>query len=347
VSPANDQELVGTRTGAPDDKFDELPCLQNARTFGIKLGAQNWTVTPSGQGVLVVVDGVYATVTHDLTKPIMMADLEPYERVDNTATFSDEGPMYACGHHWIAAVPTAANGQMLPVAPTVSWFFNRSNSYYTEDETPDQRAARLERGLPVVNWPLIGSIYIGAGWRYSYNDVVATHRSGRIARAPNRVVFDWTVARGTPVGACKLTIATQDGQGTRSDLVQIPTRGTVVLPSTYTTDPLMIDPIYCGGMSEYVAKIWTTQPGPLRKYTWPVPGSSQAEDFWGSQEGHAAFSQMTSHSGDSDSASHGGGGGGKCKSQCRLEAGQCRTSCKGAKCAADCNKVERQCKASC
>jgi hypothetical protein len=343
VSPANDEELVGASTKAPDDKFENLPCLQDARKFSIKLAAQNWTVSPGGQGVLVVVDGVYATVTHNLSKPILMAELEPYERVDNSATFADEGPMYTCGHHWIAAVPTAASGLMLPVAPTVSWFFNRSKDYSTSDERADYRAVRLERSLPVVNWPLIGPLYIGTHWRYSYYDAdKAARRSGRIARDPRRVVFDWTLARGTRPGPCKLVIARQDLQEW-TDQAEIPLHGSVVLPAKYTTAPLIIDSHDCGGMSEYASMIWTKQPPALKPYKWPVPGSAQAEDFWSSAEGHEAFSRA----GSSHSSGGGGGGGGKCKSQCRLEAGQCRTSCKGAKCANDCGKVERSCKSSC
>ncbi|HEY0193481.1 MAG TPA: hypothetical protein VGC42_20330 [Kofleriaceae bacterium] len=346
VSPAADEELVGARTKAPDDKFESLDCLQDARTFSIKLAAQNWTVSPGGPGVLVVVDGVYATVTHDLAKPIMMTELEPYERVDNNATFADEGPMYTCGHHWIAAVPTAANGQMLPVEPTVSWFFNRSKDYSTRDEKPEYRAVRLERSLPVINWPLIGPIYIGTNWRYSYySDEKAATRSGRIARDPKRIVFDWTLARGTPAGSCSVSIARQ-GMQSWEDQIEIPTRGTVVLPAKYATAPLIFESAKCGGMSEYVSMIWTKRPPTLKSYKWPAPGSAQAEDFWHSAEGHEAFNNSgAGHS--SGGGGGGGGGGGKCKSQCRLEAGQCRTSCKGAKCANDCNHAEQSCKAGC
>lgn len=342
VSPASDEELVGASTKAPDDRFESLPCLQDARTFAIKLAAKNWSVAPGGQGVLVVVDGVYATVTHDLGKPILMAELEPYERVDNSATFADEGPMYACGHHWIAAVPTAANGQMLPVAPTVSWFFNRSKDYWTRDEDADARAVRLERSLPVVNWPLIGALYVGTSWRWSHDD--AAHRSGRIVRDPKRVVFDWVLARGTRPGACKFKISQHPEQGDRAGEVQLPTRGAVILPDAYLTDPLIVDAEECGGMSDYAVKLWTRSPSALPKHAWPVPGSSKAEDFWSSDEGHAAFRQMGA---GSHEHSAGGGGGGKCKSQCTVEAGRCRTSCRGAKCANDCNKAEQACKSGC
>jgi hypothetical protein len=38
---------------------------------------------------------------------------------------------------------------------------------------------------------------------------------------------------------------------------------------------------------------------------------------------------------------------GKCKSDCTVAAGECRTSCKSAKCANDCNKEERSCKSGC
>jgi hypothetical protein len=37
----------------------------------------------------------------------------------------------------------------------------------------------------------------------------------------------------------------------------------------------------------------------------------------------------------------------KCKQQCTVDAGDCRTSCNSAKCANDCNKAERDCKSSC
>ncbi len=322
--------------------------MQDPKKRSIKLAADNWSVKPGGQGVLLVVDGVYATTVHDLSKPIMLADLEPYERVDNKATGAVQGPMYECGHHWIAAVPTAANGQMLPVAPTVTWFFNRSVDYVTRDEDKRDREARLGTGLPVVNWPLLGSPYFGAGWRFASTEVEQAHLSGYVLSDPKHTVFDWVMA--TPPAGCSAKVMHLVDSADFQDEALLPARGTVVLPPAYFAGIFMIDGTECGGMDAYRLPLYTKSPGVWgkKKYAWPAPGSSKAEDYWSSDEGQEQMRGINERSGGGGS-SHGGssGGGGKCKSQCRLEAGQCRQSCKGAQCANQCNHAEKSCQSSC
>ena len=90
VSPAMDAVMSGHQTRSPDDEYESLDCLQDSKKFSIKIAAQNWSVKPGGPGVLVVVDGVYATVLHDLSKPVMLAALEPYEHTafTNDGTFA-------------------------------------------------------------------------------------------------------------------------------------------------------------------------------------------------------------------------------------------------------------------
>lgn len=344
VSPALDEERVGRRTKSADDKFSNLDCLQDAKKFSFSIAAENWTVSPGGQGVLLVVDGVYATVVHDLRKPVLLAELEPYERDSfaNSGTFAVQFPMYTCGRHWAAVVPTAANGQMLPVAPVVTWWTNTSADLDNQDEEEGRREFRLSMSLPVVNWPLLGAAYFGGTW----SPTDPERRSGRVVADPAHVVLDWTMARGTNRGACDLKLAKQDEQQSWTDETPLPVRGTVVLPSTFVGDALVIDPSECGGMSSYAAKLWAKAPSGPPKYKWPVPGGAQAEDYWHSEEGHAQLRHALENRSSGDGGG-GGGGGGKCKAQCRLEAGNCRTSCRGAKCANDCGKVERSCKASC
>ncbi len=272
----------------------------------------------------------------------MLADLEQYERIDNSATFAVQGPMYECGHHWIAAVPTAANGQMLPVAPTVTWFFNRSVDYSTRDETKRDRDLRLGFGVPVINWPLVGAPYFGTSWR---GDGYDGKLSGYILNDPKRTVFDWTV--GTPpAGRCSLKLM-HLAHSDFADPEELPARGSVVLPPAYFEGFFMVDATECGGMDAYRVSLYAKSPGPAtkKKYAWPVPGSAKEEDYWSSPEGQEQLRESLSHGGSSHGSS--GGGGGKCKSQCRLEAGQCRQACKGAQCANQCNHAEKACQSSC
>ena len=304
VSPAMDEVVVGRKTKDPSDRYESLDCLQDSKKFSIKISAEHWPVKPGGAGVLVVVDGVYATVTHDLAKPILMADLEPYEHdtFANSGTFADQYPMYTCGEHWIAVVPTTADGRMVRVPPVVSWWRNVSKDieYSQREEDGRTRQARLARGLPVVNWPLLGSLYIGTTWSQTEHD----HRSGRIVADPKHLVLDYTIAPGTADSErhhrdgeeCVLRIATQDEQQSWNEKYELPPTGTVALPASYANNALAIDSEQCGGMSPYFAMLWTKKPSAIKDYKWPTPGSAQAEDFWHSAEGHATFKQHVKHS---------------------------------------------------
>jgi hypothetical protein len=300
VSPTMDEVMVGKSTKAADDQYDSLDCLQDSKKLGFKIAAEHWAVKPGGPGVLVVVDGVYATVIHDLSKPVMMADLEPYEHdtFANSGTFAVQYPMYACGEHWIAVVPTSADGRMVRVPPVVSWWFNTNAN--SRDEEAGRRQARLERGLPVVNWPLLGSPYFGRTWSQTEHD----HRSGRVVSDPKHLVLDYAIAPGAPDPErrhrdgeeCVLRIAAQDEQQSWTEKYELPPTGTVALPATYLNNALAIDSEQCGGMSPYFAMLWTKKPSPIDKHEWPKPGSSKAEDFWHSSAGHAAFKQHVKNS---------------------------------------------------
>ncbi|MEP6866064.1 MAG: hypothetical protein ABJE66_35925 [Deltaproteobacteria bacterium] len=297
VAPAMDAVMVGQSTKAADDRYDSLDCLQDSKKFSIKLAAEHWPVKPGGPGVLLVVDGVYATVVHDLKKPILMADLEPYEHDSfaNSGTFADQYPMYACGEHWIAVVPTTADGHMVRVPPVVSWWRNTREGGGERDEDGRSRQARLSRGLPVVNWPLLGSPYFGRTWSQTEH----AHRSGRIASDPKHLVLDYTIAPGAADPdrhprdgeECVLRIAAQDEQQEWNEKYELPPTGTVALPATYANNALAIDSEQCGGMSPYFAMLWTKKPSPIDKFEWPKPGSAQADDYWHSSEGHAQFRQ--------------------------------------------------------
>ena len=299
VSPAMDEVRVGRRTKAADDRYDSLDCLQDSKTASIKLAAEHWPVKPGGAGILVVVDGVYATVVHDLSKPILLAELEPYEHDSfaNSATFAVQYPMYTCGEHWVAAVPTTADGHMVRVPPAVSWWRNVSKDieYSQREEDGSSRQARLERGLPVVNWPLLGTPYIGRTWSQTEHE----HRSGRVVNDPKHLVLDYTIAAGAADPdrkprdgeQCVLRIAAQDEQQEWNDKYELPPTGTVALPAKYANNALAIDTEQCGGMSPYFAMLWTKKPSGTDKLAWPVPGSSQAEDYWHSSAGHAQFRQ--------------------------------------------------------
>jgi hypothetical protein len=286
VSPEMDENMVGRTTRAPDDRYSNLECLQDAKKLSIKLAAKNWPMR-GGEGVLLVVDGVYAKVLHNLSKPVLVAELEAYERISNSGTWAVMGPMSACGMHWIAAVPTAANGRMLPVAPVVSWWRNSSadSKWYGKEETEGARGARLGRGLPVVNWPLIGSTYIGDGWSPISHD-----RSGMVLRDTKHVVLDWTVASGTETSDdCPVIIAAQDTNQSWNEKTTLPRRGTMELPPAFVGQALAIDADKCGGMSEFYAMLYAKKPTTKHPYTWPKPGGAQADDYWHSAAGHKQF----------------------------------------------------------
>jgi hypothetical protein len=296
VSPAMDAVMTGRKTRSPDDKFSDLDCMQDPKKLAIKLSAENWKVQPGGQGVLVVVDGVYATVVHDLSRPVMVADLEPYERDSfaNSGTFAVQYPMYTCGEHWIAVMPTTADGHMLRVAPVVSWWRNVSSDikYSQREEGPSDRHARLSLGLPVVNWPLIGSPYTGITWSQTEHE----HRSGRVVANPKHVVLDWTIAPGESESDkssdCALKIAAQDEMQSWNNATELPATGTVTLPAPYLDSALAIDSSNCGGMSPYFAMLWTKKPSALKTtFAWPKPGSAVAQDYWHSSEGHSQLKQ--------------------------------------------------------
>jgi hypothetical protein len=295
VTPAMDAVMVGKSTKSADDQYDSLDCLQDSKKFSIKIAAEHWPVKPGGPGVLVVVDGVYATVLHDLSKPLMLADLEPYEHdsFTNSGTFAVQYPMYACGEHWIAVVPTSADGRMVRVPPVVSWWHNTTAESGERDEDGSSRQARLERGLPVVNWPLLGSPYFGTKWAQTEE----THRSGRLVGDPKHLVLDYAIAPGAPDPdrrardgeQCVLRIAAQDAQQEWNDKYELPPTGTVALPASYLNKALAIDSEQCGGMSPYFAMLWTKKPSAIDKFEWPKPGSAKAEDYWHSSAGHAQF----------------------------------------------------------
>lgn len=287
VAPAMDATLPGKRTRAPDDKFTNLDCLQDAKTFVIKVAATNWAVKPGGPGVLIVVDGVYATVTYDLTKPVKVADLEPYERPTDGGSWATLGPMATCGLHWVAVMPTTADGHMLRVAPVVSWWKNTmaGNEKNEVDEDDGHREGRLARALPIVNWPLLGSLYIGTGWNGNEDE----QRSGRVLADPNHAIVDWATARGTD-SSCAFEIAAQSSMQSWNHKTAIPPAGTAALPASFVGQALVFTSECRGGLT-YYAKLWGKKPPAIEAHTWPSPGSAEAEDYWHSAEGHAQFRQ--------------------------------------------------------
>ncbi|MFT3695727.1 MAG: hypothetical protein QM831_21500 [Kofleriaceae bacterium] len=299
VSPKMDEVKQGKRTKAADDRYDTLDCLQDAKTLSVKIAAENWSVKPGGQGVLLIVDGVYATVLHDLAKPVLVADLEPYEHdtFSGSDGFASKYPMYNCGYHWIAVMPVAANGHMLRVPPTVSWWKNVSDNPKDEshrEEDAGEREARLSNSLPIVNWPLLGKPYIGRTWSQTEHD----HRSGRVLADAKHIVFDYTIAMGVPErdrprhdDECALRIAAQNEMQSWTNELELPPTGTVELPKSYVNNALALNEEKCGGLSPYFAMLWAKEPSAGKKLAWPVPGSAQAEDYWHSAAGHKQFKQ--------------------------------------------------------
>ncbi|HEY0254146.1 MAG TPA: hypothetical protein VGC41_21605 [Kofleriaceae bacterium] len=183
AQPASGTRLVTHRVKAPRGS-GYMSCLLDEKDRYIKVSAKSWNVKPGGNGVLVVVDGVFATVTHDLGKPISIADLEPF---GNDATMmSGTSPMAMCGWHWIAAVPTAPNGQMLDVPPVVSWYDSTTTR---SGDRNDSERPQPNWPLIVVNWPLIGE-HVG-GALGTIDEPV-----GIVMRDPKRLVFDYQVAQG-------------------------------------------------------------------------------------------------------------------------------------------------------
>jgi hypothetical protein len=159
VQPAPNAHLVTHRTAAPDDKYSSLACLVEAKDRMIRVTVKDWAVKPNGPGILVVVDGMWTGVVHDATKPINLEQLQPF--LPFFEGTSNDSPMSECGWHWVAAVPTTADGRMVAVEPAVSWFFNvaeRSGDNGNADPSKPPDAA-----LIVVNWPLVGAFVLGEG----------------------------------------------------------------------------------------------------------------------------------------------------------------------------------------
>lgn len=339
VSPEMNDTREGKPTRVPTDKFSEFDCLQDSKTASFKIAAENWSVKPGGNGVLVVVDSLYATTVHDLSKPVMLADLEAYE-YDSFAS-GEHAPMYKCGQHWIAVVPTAPDGQMLPVAPAVTWWINAQPgkpAVYQRDLDDREFWSPI-----IVNWPLLGAAYFGdrRGLAGGRGETV----SGRVVADAKHALLDWTMAPGSKGRGCHFSVMHRNESQSTDDEAQLPARGTLVLPAKFIGEYLEINENECG-IGPVGGWLYTKAPSGPPRIKWPTPGGPGAEDYWHSAEGHEQFSRSQQNSSSRDSG-HGSGGGGKCKAQCRLDAGKCRTSCRGAKCANDCGKVEESCKQSC
>lgn len=337
VSPELDEARVGLPTQVPHDKFSEFDCLQDSKTAGIRVAAENWSVKPGGNGVLVVVDGLYAKTVHDLSRPVLLADLEAYE-FDSFAS-SESAPMYKCGQHWVAAIPTAPDGQMLPVAPVVSWWINQQPdkpAVYQRDL--DDRAFWTQI---IVNWPLLGTVYAGDRRGLAGSD--REHITGWVVGNPKHVVLDWTSAPGPKSRNCRFSVMHRNRSQSTDDDTPLPSRGALVLPAAFIGEYLEINNNDCGAQP---LGGWTYAAAPSGppKYKWPTPGGPGAQDYWHSAEGHEQFNRSTSsgHAGGSS------GGGNKCRSQCRASAGECRKSCRtNLQCVSACGKTENSCTSGC
>ena len=267
VQPAMNAKIATLRTAAPDDKYDSLTCLLPEKDRWIKLSAKNWNVKPGGNGVLVVVDGDYATTVHDLSKPISIAEMEVYDRSKTDLLLVS--PMAGCGWHWIAVVPTAPNGQMLDVAPTVSWFASiaeRANDQRELKDAPD-----TEQPLTVINWPLMGPRWAGEG------PGAAGGPSGFVLGDAKKVPFDYQVAQKP---GCTVDIEFRQVKYELDDhgLYRLDVEPIEHSEQLEWTPTCPNNARYNGGATVVYGKAQKQ----LRAYAWPAAGKAKPNDnFWG------------------------------------------------------------------
>jgi hypothetical protein len=280
VQPAPLAQLKTHRTRSPANKYDSLDCLLEAKAQIIRLSASNWPVKPRGPGVLVVVDHMWSTVVHDLSKPIQLNELQPFSQ-----QFGGSGPttspMSRCGWHFIAAVPTTAEGRMLAVEPTVTWYYNVSERGDNPNGDPTKPP---DSALVIVNWPLIGTFFYGEGPGTGQDT-----DTGYVTRTPNHVPFDYTMVNGPD---CHVYI---DWPGIQSETM---TGSTMTLTEPraliYVTNATHDESLRWGAKCPRTAywsggqlRIYSKQPRPVGKQlAWPVSGKQKPDDnYFGENPG--------------------------------------------------------------
>ena len=183
VQPAADQVNTTHETVVPGGQsYDRLKCLVEEKDRVIRIAADHWTVKPGGPGVLVVVDGIFAATIHDLTRPLRLEDLEPFD--DTKTNDGGTSPLASCGWHWVAVMPTTATGQMLDVPPTVSWYMNKSDNTHWSPRMP--LAEEKAEPLAIINWPLMGA-YVP---KFSFDEP-----AGIVVSTSGKLMFDYTMAQ--------------------------------------------------------------------------------------------------------------------------------------------------------
>jgi hypothetical protein len=276
VQPAQHAHLKTHRTASPLSKYDSLDCLLEPKDQLIRLTTTSWPVKRGGAGVLIVVDGMFSTVVHDLSKPVHLADLVPFSKAMTRST--EISPMSTCGWHSIAAVPTAPSGQMLDVDPTVTWFYSEP------DRGPgsEDKLTYLESApLVIINWPLIGPFAYGRG------PGAAGGPTGYVARTPDRVPFDYSIAQKA---GCHLGL-NFDG----SSEVDLSRQRALVHVADAPHDKDLGWRWHCGSESNSGFEgmhVYAKAPPSDEPAAWPISGKRKVNDnYWGEhkEEGNAAI----------------------------------------------------------
>jgi hypothetical protein len=250
-------------TASPEDSMVGIPCLLDPADREIKLSGN----LKAGQGVTVVVDGMYSASVHSLDKPILLSAIEPYNALKTSGWMNVTG---GCGWHWIVAFPTAANGQHIEGTPAaLSWFYSQNEH---AADAKDVIQYKMTVPLLVVNWPLVGA--------FMHNLPEAGHQPGWIVPTFDRIPIDYLIVQS---GTASCTTEFRfTGGNTSGDL-----HGTSgLIYARHVAEESDIEgSVRCEDSpsdSGFIGTLYAKQSGRPYKYDWPVfDGTNKPAPFDG------------------------------------------------------------------
>jgi hypothetical protein len=288
VQPAPLAHFKTHRTASPQDKYTALECLLEQKDQVIRLSATNWPVKPGGPGMLVVVDGGWSTTVHDLSKPIQLADLVPYGGFENGNVLIGMGdnPMSTCGWHFVAAVPTRADGRMAPVAPVISWYLNVHEPSATAGDPDPDSPPLAKEPITIVNLPLIGTFYVGAGQG-------GPDSTGYVTKAPDHIPFDYTMINAGQDCHAQITMRGLTEMGSSGPKLPDPQHGMIYIAHADHNETLTwkLDCDQHGRVSQI--QVYDHKPAlPGKAFAWPVAGKNQVDNNYYGENKDAVNKQI-------------------------------------------------------